>query len=150
MYACSYQGATAPGLCLKLHLSLSSLRLLLEGYQKSCEKRCQNHCMFSFLLKHKYLQQFHNILHLLGSWAGRYEEAHRNPLAWYMCSNSLLTSSCCTTAWWSCLVRGRWASLLFSPFSVQDLHCSIGTASSLAALWLPLVIMSHFHLIKKL
>ena len=39
VWACSYQGATAPDLHLKLHLSVSSLRFLLEGYQISYEKK---------------------------------------------------------------------------------------------------------------
>lgn len=46
------------------------------------------------------------------------------------------------------LVRQRQPRLPFSSFSVQDLHSSMETAPSLPPLWLSLVTVPHFHLIK--
>lgn len=36
---CTYQDATAPDSCLKLYLPVSSLRFLLEGYQKNYKNK---------------------------------------------------------------------------------------------------------------
>lgn len=110
------------------------------------KKRCQTHWIFSLLLKHKHPQQFHNILYSSGSWAGRPGEIPRTPPEWHMCSYILLSLSPLSKPWWFRLLRQP--SLIFSSFFIQDLHSSVRTTPSLAALWLSLVTMSCFHFIK--